>query len=277
MGNRREQIDQKTVGPEHFVPTYRRHRYMEEPFMKSPLCTLAGDATDLGGTSLVEIGIFTGFNSFSYSFIGDATDVHKPVLASEGGYNWALTTQTLDRGVEINFGGTLTKDPRNFVSTEDWFARILIGVEDYSGANLVFGFRKAGATVASLTEITDLFGIRILGDESSALAATSIITNLNNGGTSDYVTTALSTVLTDGTMIELEVRCVGRKGQAFINGDRVGRQVTFSFDDGDYLSPIFTALASTDLAGQIKTFHYQAGALKDRPAGTLASIAGGTQ
>lgn len=264
------------IGPELLTPSLRNGRYCFEPFMVEPLAWKKGALyVAPGGTSLQEQLFFTGRNTFEYAFLGDATDAFVPTLASEGGYNWVLTTATLDRGVEIGFGGTALAHPRNFIaSSEDWFARILINVDDWSGVDIVFGFKTVAVPVLTLTEITDIVGLRVLGDSSSALAAFSAVTNLNNAGATDYSSTALTGDITDGNTVELEARSVGAKAHLYVNGVRVGHGVSYTFDSGDTLAPVARLLQTTDLAAEIKTLRYEAGPLEDRYDGTLLSLPG---
>lgn len=264
----------RAVGPHNILD--HRARYFLETFGQEPLAGKKGAVyVAPGGTSLQSQWIDTGRYRFEYTFLGDATDLFVPTLASEGGYNWAaIATNTLDRGLEINFGGETQGHPRNFVaSNEDWFFRVLLSLDDASGADIVVGFKKIGAAVATLTEVTDIAGLRIFGDSSSALAALSIVTNLNNGGTSDVVSTALTETLTDGQYIELEVRSVGQKAKFYVNGVQRFPSSVFTFDTGDYLAPVIRQLQTTDIHAEFKTFAAEGGPLDYRSRETLVTEA----
>jgi hypothetical protein len=277
MPQTRNHIKRGAVGPERLSDSVALGRYCFESFMAEPLVSKKGVLAAPAGTDLQAQVFWTGRHGFEYTFIGDATDAFYPVLATEGGYNWVMTTATLARGVEVNFGGELPAHPRNFVPrSEDFFARILLNVDDASGVDLIFGVRKATAAVATITEITDIAGLRILGDDSSALAALSVVTNLNNGGTSDIVSTALSGNLTDGFTVELEVRGIGGNARFYINGAQVGSGVAYTFDSGDAVSPVLRAVQTTDLAAQIKTLAFECGLIDDRRDFTLYELAGST-
>lgn len=267
----------KGVGPERLTPSLRAGRYMFETFMQEPACFIPGALqTAPGGTDLAVACAFTGRHLLYYTFVGDATDAFVPTLASEGGWNWVLTTATLARGVEVHFGGFKDGHPRNFVpSNEDWFARLLLLVDNVSGVDATFGFRKNADAVETLTEVTDIAGLRILGDSSSALAQLQIITNLNNAGSTDYTATALTPALTDAQTIELEVRSIGRVAKFFINGVQY-TDTSLTFDSGDVLAPVARLIQATDLATQIKTLAYEAGPIDDRQEGSLLSLAGTT-
>src|SRR4051812_45016891 len=107
----------RAVGPENLID--HRGRYFLEVFGQEPLAGKKGAVyVAPGGTSLQEQWIDTGRYRFEYSFLGDATDLFVPTLATDGGYNWgAIATGTLDRGLEVNFGGTTLGHPRNFIAS----------------------------------------------------------------------------------------------------------------------------------------------------------------
>lgn len=268
----------RAVGPENLVDSVLKGRYIFETFSQEPLAGKKGAVYAApAGTSLQEQWVDTGRYRLEYSFLGDATDAFVPVIGTDGGWNWVLTTATLDRGVEVCFGGTQAGHPRNFLSSEDWFARILLNVDDASGVDLVFGFKKIAVPVLTLTEVSDIAGLRILGDSSSALAALSIVTVLNNAGATDYSSSALTETLTDGATIELEVRCVGRKAKFLVNGVERKLATDYTFDSGDVLAPVLRALQTTDIAAEIKTLAYEAGAYpEDRAKESLLSLATAT-
>lgn len=262
-----------------------KNRYFLELFMNDPLCTVPGISTDVNpaGTDLTAVRCHTGFNTLQYTFIGEATASFIPLLASEGGYNWNTSTNLDGIGVEVNFGGDLPAHPRNHVpyrsdgTGEEWFFRVLVAADDWSGADITVGFKKAAVAVGSLTEITDFVGVRALGDSSSALAAIQVAVVLNNAGATDYTTTAVDTgSLTDATAVELEVRSVGSKAKFYVNGVQVASTVDYTFDTGDSMSPIVRLIQATDLAAQLKTFAAEGGPLYARRPESLATLAGAT-
>ncbi len=278
MGFRRP-TESGVIGPFNFTQDTRSNRYCFESFMSEPVCYKKGALTTPAGTDLDDVIIDTGRYRFEYAFIGTHTDTLMPVIASEGGYNWVLATAVAGQGVEINFGGLKDGHPRNHVpSSENWFARILLITDDASGIDLFFGFKKNSAYVETLTEVTDLTGIRILGDSSSTTGAVTIITNANNAGSTDYTSTAVSgaTPLEDATAIELEVRNVGGKAYHYINGVYVDAGVSFTYDTDDVHSPVCRLLQTTDIFAQAKTLAYEAGPLSERTDATLLSLAGST-
>ena len=273
----RQGIVDGVVGAEKLATSLHADRYCFETFMQEPLCTKKGELTTPGGTDLAECRIHTGRYTFEYTYLGDATDAFLPTLASEGGYNWVMTTATLDRGIELNFGGLKDGHPRHHIpSAEDWFARVLLIVDDASGVDIFFGFRKVAAYAATLTEYSDLAGIRVLGASGSSDAAITLVTNLNNAGATDYTSTASGAAgLEDATAIELEVRSVQGKAFFFVNGQEF-TPVSFTYDAGDVVNNTLRLIQATDIAAQIKTLCYEAGPLRDRRAASLASLAGTT-
>lgn len=288
MTGRREHLSNDTVGPEKLSPSFRTNRYCFEQFMTEPLCFKKQSLTAPGGTSLDECIVDTGRYRFEYVFLGDHTDVLVPRLASDGGYNWAFDSQTLDRGVEINFGSLKTGHPRTFTpSSEDWFARALVYTNNASGLDLMFGARKVAAYAATLTEYSDVIGIRSLGDSSSTTGTFTFISNLNNGGSTDYTSTTPTTTITpleDDTAVELEIRSRGGVAEFYVNGVR-HNGLMYTFDSGDVFSPVLRAIQTTDLATQVKTLGFECGllgpkfgpgALGDRQEGLLVNLVGAT-
>lgn len=276
----RRHIERGAVNPEHLALAILKGRYFYDDFIMDPLCLKKGELTTPGGTDLQEQNFFTGRHWFEYTYVGDATDAFLPTLATDGGYNWVLTTATLDRGVEICFGGLKDKHPRNHTprtSTglgEEWFVRALFNVDDASGADVVLAFRKAGAYAATLSEYGDIAGIRVLGDSSSALAALSVVTNLNNvAATDSYTSTALTQTLTDGSSVELEVWSKAGKQRYFVNGVRVGQAAEYTYDAGDSFAPVARLLQATDIAAQLKLLAVEGGPLNCRRDVSLATLA----
>lgn len=277
------------IGPKKLSTSARVGRYVFDLFQNDVLCTQggaqAGNLTELAGSSLARVRIDSGTSVYEFAYIGDATAAFVPSIASEGGLNFgALATDGLI-GAEFNVGGVLDGHPRNFRAAtsgsnfgEDWFFRALFNVNNWSGVDLLLGFKKATATyVASLTELIDIFGIRALGDSSSALAALTVVYNQNNDGTTDYTISTIDTgSLTDGTTVELEVRCVAGKFQAYVNGVRTLGGLSLSFDAGDILSPVIRMIQTTDNATQVKLLALEAGPLEDRSEGLLSSLGAST-
>lgn len=277
MPHARSHIGRDTVGPERLTPNLRRGRYCFEQFMFEPTCFLKGALAAPDGSTLAEMIVDTGRHRFEYVNLGTQTLLY-PVLASDGGYDWGRD-QTLAEGTEINFGGLKEGHPRNFKPRgttapvgEDFFARILLSIEDASGANIVFGVRKVAAYAATLTEYSDIAGIQIFGDDSSTTAAISIVKNLNNAGATDYTATATTLAgVEDGATIELEVRGSNGTIRFYVNG--VERfETSFTPDTDDVFSPVLRVLHSTDLAGRVKTLVFECGHPDDRQEGSLSSL-----
>lgn len=268
------------VAPSNLDFALLRGRYFLELFAYDPLCLVPGISTDLSpaGTTLQAVMVDSGFNRFQYTFLGEATASVIPLMGSEGGWNWNTATNLDGIGVEVNFGGDLERHPRNCTpSSEDWFFRALVAADDWSGADIALGFKKAATALTTLTEVTDFAGVRVLGDSSSALAALTVATVLNNAGATDYTSTAVDTgSITDETNVEIEVRAVGGKAQFFVNGSRVASAVDYTFDSGDKCSPIIRLIQATDLAAQLKTLAAEGGPLYARRPESLVSLAAGT-
>jgi hypothetical protein len=270
------------VGPENLALSLLKGRYFFENFMQEPFARVKATNTDFEpmGSSLAEVVLNTGRYNLEYAFAGDNTDVFIPTLASEGGYNFGGSSDVAGTGFELNFGGLKDGHPRNHIpSSEEWFFRVLLIIDDASGADIFVGYRKVGAYAATLSEYGDVVGIRVVGASGSTDGTWSIVTNLNNAASTDSYTSTTPVPakagLEDATAVEVEVRSVGGSAQFFINGVRyVG--VAYPFDSGDVVAPIVRMLQATDVAAQIKVLCAEGGPLADRQPGTLASLAGTT-
>jgi hypothetical protein len=287
MSSNRDQNSNETIGPEKLTRSVRQDRYCFETFCQEPMAHVKGILAEPSGTSLVESVLRTGRYAFEYAFCGDNTDIFIPTLASDGGYNFGGSSDVAGTGFELSFGGLKLGHPRNFTPVgvgpfasagEDWFARVLLITDDASGVDLFFGFRKVAAYAATLTEYSDVAGIRILGTSDSSDATFTIVTNLNNAGSTDYSSTTPSVAvagLEDATAVELEVRAVGGRALFFKNGVQI-LGASYTFDTGDTMKAVLRMLQATDVAAQIKVLAYEAGPLADRQEGTLLSLAGST-
>lgn len=269
--NRRTLADE-AVGPEKVSDSLRRHRYARAEFMNEPLCWTKTDGNGIPtGTTAAENLFFTGEHTFEYYILGAGQTIVAPVLASEAGYDFGMD-QTAAEGVEINFGSHKTAHPRCYlVGTEAFYARLRFTVEDVSGVDFFFGFRKVGAAAVALATYTDLAGFQLLGDSSSALSPINLLTNLNDA--TDITSVDTTQTLADGIEVELEVQVrADRTARFFKNGASPTVDVTsFSFDSGDYLTPFAYILHTTDVAGQIKLLSFECGLLDDRPVGLLTA------
>lgn len=273
----RATISNDSIGPEKLTPSIRLHRYFIETFMTEPFCTVKGALAAPGGTSGTENLVHTGRYTFEYYFVGGASDGFYPIIGTAGGYRWELDDDTVAEGVEINFGGLLAGHARTYVPTsEDCFFRALLIFEDASGIDAFVGFRRVAAYAQTLTEYSDVVGIRLLGDSSSTTAAVSLITNLNNAGATDYTATATTLTLEDAVAVELEVRIKGARASFFVNGAEVVQQLAYTVDSGDSLAPVIRLLQTTDFSGTAKTLAVEGGLMADRNPATLLSIAGTT-
>lgn len=278
MGVVGRHIERAAINAAKWEKEILQGRYFFDSFMQDPVCFVKGTTlTEPAGTSLQAQMFFTGRYWFEYAYAGDVTDAFVPVLASEGGYNW-LFTDVLGSGVEINFGGIINGNPRNHIpSQEDWFFRALLIADDASGLDAFVGFRKSAAYAATLTEYSDIVGVRILGASGSSDAAITQITNLNNAGSTDYTSTALVVAgLEDATAIELEVRSVGGRAFVYVNGASASGAIAYTYDSGDVMSPVIRLLQSTDVFAQAKTLCVEGGPLAYRRDATLLSLAGST-
>lgn len=272
-----------SVGPERLTPSLRRGRYCRDKFMDPPICWDAEAATAdgaPGGTTGRANAVWTGRHTFQYYILGAGQTIVAPTLATDGGYDFGLD-QTAAEGVEINFGSLKADHPRVFrlgsssiTGDDDFYARLYFSVEDVSGVDLWFGFR-GGASIqgvqTALATYTDLFGLRVLGDSSSAAGAITVAQNLNDA--TDITETTLTDTLADGTAVEFEVQVRARKAYSFINGVPK-RETNFTFDAGDYLTSTAYILHTTDVAGQIKILGFECGFLEDRPQSLLSVVRG---
>jgi hypothetical protein len=271
MGIVRKGIDLNQVGPERLVSSLRRGRFCHEEFREEPHVYTATDdnGAPTGTTGNVNI-CDTGRYRFEYVILGAGQTIVRPVLATDGGYDWGMD-QVATEGAEINFASLKSGHPRAFVIGTDpsFYARMRFTEEDASGYDLYFGFRKNEAYQTAVETYTDIALIRALGDSSSAAAAVTTVTNLNDATTAVTSTTTSKTVA-DGADTELEVRVIGRRAMFLFNGAQIG-QTTFDFDSTDVVIPVAFLLHTTDVGGQFKTLGFECGPLADRPAGLLSA------
>ncbi len=269
MGIRRNQIEKNQIGAELLTAAQRRHRWAHEEFMEEPHVYTATDdnGAPTGTTGNVNI-CDTGQYRFEYVILGAGQTIVRPVLATDGGYDWGMD-QTATEGCEINFASLKQGHPRMFKIGTDpsFYARFRFTMEDASGYDLFFGFRKNQAYQTAVETYTDFALIRVLGDSSSAAAAVTTVTNLNDA-TDSTVTTTASTVA-DAADTELEVRVIGRRAMFLFNGAQIG-QTTFDFDLTDWVIPVAFLLHTTDVGGQFKSLGFECNDLKGRPAGLLS-------
>ncbi len=279
----RHERRKRVVSPRMLTDAIRRQRYFLDTFMDAPLCTIYGSLTEPTLTALEKNRLFTGRYNFEWSVVAvDHTAASQPTIGSEGGLNLVLSgSDVAGNGLEVNFGSSLAGHPRNCTPRvtggggEDWFVRVLLLIDDVSGCEIILGFRTTGAYVATLTEVLNHAGIRVLGDSSSALAAFSTTTNLANSSTTDYTSTALTNVLTDATLVELEVQSNAGYVRYFVNGVQVG-PTTDQFALDQRVAPFLRALQQTDVAAEIKLLAAEGGPLDQRSEETLTALAGAT-
>jgi hypothetical protein len=272
VGIQRKSIKDGAVGPEKLAGTLQRHRYWYEPFAQQPLGFGADGYADPAGTDAMLNMLFTGFNLFQWYNIGTQTIVI-PAMTTDGHYDVGFD-QTAAEGIEMVFGGLYSTanehHPRNYLSgTDEYYARIKVNIEDVSGVDLFFGFRKSEAYQAALTTYTDVFGLQILGDSSSAAAAVNWVTQLNDA--TDLTTTALTT-LADATSMELEVRVKGRTARPLVDQAPPSTGATFTVDSADIVFPVLRLLNTTDVGGEVKLIAAEGGLLADHPGTALPAV-----
>ena len=261
----RRKYGKDSVGPEALSISRRHHRYCYDNFSKDVIASLAGVGYgDPSGTVQTKNLLHTGFHSFPYQQLtasGDATIV-APVLTTDGRLNIG-SDQTLGHGVEIVFGDVAgSRCPRIYTpSTENFFARLKITPSDASGVDIYFGLRVVQAFQAAIATYTDLVALRILGDSTSAAAAMSAVTNLNDA--TDVTSTTLATTLADATAMELGFRVKNRVVDFFVDRVRQVSVPTFTFDSGDVVTPFLWFTNATDLDAEISPDVFECGLLAD--------------
>lgn len=271
----RKHIGRRAVNPEHLGHSLLAHKYCFEMFMADPMAMESTSIAFPGGTDTNRILLHTGFNRFSYTYIGGASDAFVPVLGSEGGYDWHLDHDTAAEGCVINFGGHKPGHPRTYkVSNagEDVFARVLLNCADASGLNALFGFQDAGTIPAGFTDYTNFFGIRILGDSSSTTAQVRAESNLGNTGSTDPVTYDLGLTLEEPTEMELEVRVKGMTAYWYVNGVEKKTTLVKTLTGTPTLTPTLTLLQTTDTTATVTTRAFECGRIKDRSAKSLRTL-----
>lgn len=269
MTLQRKTIGNDVVGPEKLTDSVRSHKFWYEPFSQAPIAFSATGYDNPTGSDTVVNHLFTGFNMFQWYNIGTQT-ILIPALTTDGHYDIGFD-QTAAEGINLVFGQVYTtanaKHPRHYTSgTDEYYARLKFKCEDISGLDMWFGFIKHNAYSATLTGYTDLFGIQVLGDSSSAAGAVNAVTQLNDA--TDLTTTALTT-LADDTAVEFEVSVKGRVASFLVDGVRYNP--TFTVDADDIVYPIIHMLHTTDVGGEVKLIAAEGGLLADHPDGLLAA------
>lgn len=271
----RSNIKGRSIGPEKFSIGTLTRRYCLETFMHEPIALERGSVSFPGGTDTNRIITDTGFgNRFEYTYFGGASDLFLPVLGSEGGWDWHLDKDTLNEGVTINFGGQIAGHPRVYrPASESFFARVLLNCEDASGLNAFFGFQDAGTIPAGYTDWTNVFGLRIFGDDSSTTAVVRAESNLGNSGSTDVVTQDSPVTVEEPTEVELEIRVQGKVGTVWVNGIQRGTgSLITTFTGTPSITPTARLVQSTDLTTTITTRAFECGPLIDRYEGSLRSL-----
>jgi len=269
MTIRRKTLGDGIVDASAMTKGMRQHSYWYEPFKQAPIAFSATGFDNPTGADTVVNNLFTGFNMFQWYNIGTQT-TFIPVITTDGHYNVGFE-QTAADGIELIFGGVYTtanaNHPRNYTSgVDEYYARLKFSVEDISGVDLWFGFRKHEAHNAALTTYTDLFGLQVLGDSSSAAAAVNTVTQLNDV---TEMTTTAQTTLADTVAMEFEVHVTGRVAKFLINGVPVNN--TFTVDVDDVVLPSLRVLQTTDVSGEVVLIAAEGGLSVDHPGGLLSA------
>ena len=279
MTIRRDNVQADSVGPEKLVKSFREARYGFEPFSRTPFSWLvAGSAgggyADPTGTAGNIIGLNTGHNTFAWRVVGTQTIV-APVLTTDGFYDFSLD-QTLAEGFSLIVEGNNTvttggNAPAHYTMGTDsgCFFRVLVSAEDISGVDLTIGFRKVEAFQADFNDYDELAGLQILGDSLSAAAAINAVGILNNGATD---TDDTGDTVADATAVELLVKVSGRVVEYVIDGAAPSTTPsTFTFDDGEVITPFIHFVQTTDLSGELKFQRAEWGLIEDYNNTTLAT------
>ena len=275
MTIRRDNVQANSVGPEKLVKSFREARYGFEPFAQQPhpFTVTGGDGGAPTGTTGNQNAFNTGYNTFTWFVLGTQTIV-APVFTTDGFYDFSLD-QTLSDGwsLLVNGNNTVTtggNQPAHYtMGTDEAFVRLVFSAEDVSGVNLLVGFRKVEAFQADFNDYDELAGIQVLGDSSSAAAAINAVNILNNAATN---TDDTGDTLADATDVELLVKITGRTVTVFIDGaEPTTTPDSFTFDDGEVVTPFVNFLQTTDVSGELKLKRLEWGLLADYNNTTLGT------
>jgi hypothetical protein len=269
MTIQRKTLGDGVVGPEKLAAPLREHRYFYEPFNQTPIIFNADGYSDPSLTNALTHHMFTGYNLLQYSGLDENTGVVVPALTTDG-YLDIGREQTLAHGMELVFASPLaTAHPRHYtMGTDEPYFRVKFKAEDVSGIDLTIGFRKVQAFAAALATYTDIIGLRVLGDSSSAAGAITVVSTLNDA--TDITSTTLAETLADDTAIEFEVRFNGRVADYRIDGAAPTVTPTaFTADSADVYTPFIYFLNTTDVGGEMKLMAAEGGLMADHPGGTL--------
>lgn len=250
-------LDARAYGDRMFQYVYDDFRYVDA-------MALGGGAA--AGTTGQVNKLFTGnlFNMpYEYAIIGAGQTIIVPVLINDGtlgqGINIGLD-QTATEGLEMIFGaqhagvtwGRLAFTSR---SAKPFFAKVKLAIEDISGAQVYFGWKKAGAFDATFANYTDfaMLGMGVSSQDGVVYSQT----QLNTGG---VTATATQNTWADNGVHTLAVAVDG-DGYASYYYDGVKQRTppSFRFDAGDVLVPILRHTNLTDVAGKVIVREFEAG------------------
>jgi hypothetical protein len=159
-----------------------------------------------------------------------------PLVHANKGYEIALD-QVNNESVEYVPGGNRDSNPLGYLAPTSTaagsgsaFLRVTLEIEDADGIDqMMIGYRKRENYVVPTSILsggdplyTDVVGLGIAAAAADPAIIRSI-TDINNSGVAVVSSTGFG--LTNGSIVQLEVRLVGRKALFFINGVPVGLRI----------------------------------------------------
>lgn len=211
----------------------------------------AGAATGTAGDVNI---LATPENTFEYHIKGTQTIV-APV-ATTVGLDVGMD-QTSGDGLEITRGIIAANRRKNVfkVGTDgDFFCRVKLKVEDISGLDLSFGFRKAEAYQAAIDDYDEAAFITVSTGAAGRYNSETILNNAAN-----TVTNLGLTVWADTETHELMVQVRGRAVTFWVDGVKALAAPAFNFDADELLIDFLDARHTADVAGTVEIIEYECG------------------
>jgi len=209
-------------------------------FGRLPTVSVSNGAAGVVSTHVYDDGLKLYWSSLGTNTIGN-----QPLQVAAGmnyayddandeGFNWSLANSLnkshIDSGPGIE---------RYRVGSDAFYCKLRFSIADVSATDDThFGFRKVQAPVA-IDTYTDVASLGIITSANPALIQ--VCTALNNAGMTETTTTD---TVADGVSVTLGVKVSSAGVCTFeINDAAPSATASFTFDDGDYVTPFFHHLS----------------------------------
>lgn len=258
-------LNSQAVNADKITDALRKGKYAyysgdSQPSVSAP--NGYGDPT--GTTGDINRALFPGtFQLRSQYHVKGTQTLLAPLLDVTDGLD-VSQDQTDNDGVEHLFGALGAAGTFAYVvGTDNPFIRIKFKIADVSGTDdCNVGFRKSEAFQANVDDYADAFWINVnLGD---------ILQESMVGGAAT-VTTDSGQNWADGEVHELEVKVIGRRGTAWLDGSPLAGVPEYNFTNALTIQPFFFFLQATTNPGKVWWREVEIGLLKSVHESGLSS------